>query len=225
MGRRLFEAVVGVILIIVAIVLAFLFQQNYARGVELQSLPVPLAGIPPYTMMSEEMFEWQDFPRALGGGYTTSLNQLTGRISNSFIPPGLPIPLVLVSSAGDFRMADLKLEMISIPVSPESAVGGQVRIGERINIYRLIPPPDSLSLTGPESLGKGNVTLIAEEVTVVNVLGKGGASVTTSETQREVSTAILVLAVTAEQRDAILKLLADTEQGAIMWVSLAPITP
>jgi hypothetical protein len=224
MGRRLFEAVMGVILIIVAIVLAFLFQQSYARGVELQSFPVPLAGIPPYTMLSEEMFEWKDFPRALGGGYTTSLDQLTGRISNSFIPPGLPIPLVLVTSAGDFRMADPKLEILSIPVSPESAVGGQVRIGERINIYRLIPPPDLESLTGPESLGKGNVTLVAEEVLLTNVLGKGGAAEKASSTSREVVTAILVLAVTDEQRDAILKLLAETEQGAIMWISLAPIT-
>lgn len=223
MGRRLFEAVMGVILVVVAIVLAFLFQQNYARGVELQSLPVPLTGIPPYTMLTEDMFEWMDFPRALGSGYASSLDQLTGKITNSMIPPGLPIPLALIVSTADFRLADPKLEILSIPVTPESAVGGQVRIGERVNIFGLIPPPAGVNLAGQDALGKGSVSLVAEEVQVVNVLGRDGTTERVTEGGKSVPTEILVLAVTTDQRDAILKLLAETEQSAVMWVTLAPI--
>lgn len=223
MGRRLFEAIMGIVLIIVAVVLAYVFQQSYARGVELQSLPVPVAVIPSYTMLSEDMFEWKDFPRALGDAYAVEMAQLVGRVSNSAIPPGLPIPLVMVTSASDFRLADPTLEILSIPITPPSAVGGQVRIGERVNIYRLVPPLQKLDSANTETQIGATVTLVAEKVTVISVLGDDGSTVGLSESGRKVSPAILVLAVTAEQKDGILKLIAETEKSALMWITLAPV--
>jgi hypothetical protein len=122
MGRRIFEAVAGIILLIVAFVAAYFFQQAYKSGVEYRALPVPLEDIPSYTVLSEEMFELKDFPSALIGGYAGALSQLVGRMSTSRIPAGLPIPLVLISAPEEYRLADPALEVLSIPVSASSTL-------------------------------------------------------------------------------------------------------
>jgi hypothetical protein len=223
MARRIFEAVVGVILLVVAFVLAFLFQQTYKQGVEYQSLPVPVAEIPPYTILTANMFELKDFPSALTGGYANSIAQLAGRISNTRIPAGLPIPMVLVSTPEDYRMADPALEVLSIPVTPASAIGGQVRVGEKINIYRLIPPGGNVVPTGSIDPISEQVTLIADNVPVVMVLGDDGSPAGLTSNGRTIPAHVLILAVTEEQRVAILNLLAEVESKAIMWITLAPV--
>jgi hypothetical protein len=223
MARRIFEVVVGILLLVVAFVLAFFFQQTYKQGVEYKSLPVPVTEIPPYSILTETMFVMKDFPSALTGGYAESLAQLTGRISNSRIPAGLPIPLVLVSTSENFRFADPSLEVLSIPITPPAAVGGQVRVGARVNIYRLIPPGEKVIPTGSKDPISESITLIAENIPVVMVLGEDGGPAGLSETGRVVPAHVLVLAVTPEQRDAILNLMAEVQDRALMWVTLTPI--
>ncbi len=223
MARRIFEAVIGILLLVVAFVLAYFFQQTYKSGVEYKSLPVPVVEIPPYTILTDKMFEMKDFPSALTGGYADSLAQLSGCISNSRIPAGLPIPLVQVSAIKDFRLADPSLEVISIPISPSSAVGGQVRVGERVNIFRLIPPGEQLIPVGATEPITDSITLIAENIPVVMVLGDDGGPAGLSETGRIIPAHVLVLAVTREQRDAILNLMAEIQHRALMWITLAPI--
>ena len=223
MARRIFEAVVGVILLVVAFVLAYFFQQSYKAGVEYRSLPVPVEEIPPYTLLTEKMFEMKDFPSALIGGYANTLAQLSGKISNSRIPAGLPVPMVMVSAAEDFRLADPAMEVISIPITPPSAIGGQVRVGERVNIYRIIPPGEQVIPIGSKDPILEPVTLIAENVEVVMVLGDDGSPAGMTGTGRMIPAHVLILAVTAEQRDAILNLMAEIHQKALMWVTLTPI--
>jgi hypothetical protein len=223
MGRRIFEAVAGIILLIVAFVAAYFFQQAYKSGVEYRALPVPLEDIPSYTVLSEEMFELKDFPSALIGGYAGALSQLVGRMSTSRIPAGLPIPLVLISAPEEYRLADPALEVLSIPVSASSTIGGQVREGDNINIYRLITPGSLFIPLGESEPVLEPVTLIAEKIPVVMVLGDTARSSGSSTGGQVVSAKILILAVTPAQRDAILNLMAELNGGAIMWITLAPI--
>jgi hypothetical protein len=223
MARRIFEAVVGILLLVVAFILAFVFQQSYRTGVEYQSLPVPIMEISPYTVLNNKMFEMKDFPRALAGGYATNLSQLSGRMANSLIPAGLPVPLVLVSSAGEYRLADPSLEVVSIPITPPSAIGGQVRAGERINIYRLIPPGANVIPIGSTQPINEPVTLIAKNIPVVMVLGDDGSPAGLTSTGHLTAAHVLVLAVSREELDAILNLMAETKQSAIMWITLAPV--
>ncbi len=225
MVRRIFEAVIGIILLVVAFILAFVFQQAYRTGVEYQSLPVPIAEISPYTVLNEKMFVMKDFPRALTGGYAASLDQLSGRMANSVIPAGLPVPLVLVSAATEYRLADPSLAVISVPITPSSAVGGQVRAGERINIYRLIPPGFRVIPIGSTDPISEPVTLIAENIPVVMVLGDDGSPAGLTSTGHLVPAHVLVLAVTPEELDAIMNLMAETKASAIMWITLAPVQP
>jgi Flp pilus assembly protein CpaB len=224
MARRIFEVVIGIVLLVVAFILAFVFQQAYRTGVEYQSLPVPIAEIPAYTVLESKMFEMKDFPRALSGGYATNLTQLAGRISNSRIPAGLPIPLALVNPPEDYRLAYPSLEMISIPITPPSAVGGQVLPGEKVNIYRIIPPGAQIIPIGSTDPLTEPVTLIAENIPVVMALGEDGAPVGVSSSGHPAVAHVLVLAVTKDELDAILNLMAETKQSAIMWVTLAPVS-
>jgi Flp pilus assembly protein CpaB len=214
MARRIFEAVVGVVLLVVAFVLAFLFQQAYKSGVEYKSLPVPIQEIPPYTILTDKMFEMKDFPSALTGGYASSVNQLTGNISNSRIPAGLPVPMVMVSRSEDFRLADPSLEVVSIPVSLSQAVGGQVKVGDRVNIYLLIPP-------GRDVVPVGETEPIMDPV--VMVLGDDGGPAGLTDTGRFIPAHILVLAVTQDQLGAILNLMSLLQHDGVMWVTLTPI--
>jgi hypothetical protein len=223
MGRRIFEAVVGVVLLVVAFVAAYLFQQAYKSGVEYRALPVPVEEIPPYVILTEDMFELKDFPSALIGGYANTLSQLVGRISNSRIPADLPVPLVLISAPESFRLADSSMEILSIPISPQSAIGGQVRAGERINLYRIIPPGAAFIPLGATQPILESVTLVAENIPVVMVLGDTGAAAGMSESGRSVVARVLILAVDDKQRDAILNLMAEINGGAMMWITLAPI--
>jgi hypothetical protein len=223
MARRIFEAVVGVILLVIAFVLAYYFQESYKAGVEYRSLPVPIAEIPPYTLLSESMFEMKDFPSALIGGYANTLSQLSGKMSNSRIPAGLPIPLVLVDSPANYRLADPAMEVLSIPITPSSAIGGQVRAGERVNIYRIIPPGEQVIPVGSTVPVSESVTLIAENVPVVMVLGDDGSPAGLSETGHMVPAHVLILAVTDQERDAILNLMAELRSKAMMWITLAPV--
>lgn len=223
MARRIFEAIVGIILLGGAFVLAYIFQQSYRTGVEDQSLPVPVSEIAPYTVLDDKMFVMKDFPKALAGGYATTLSQLSGRIANSVIPAGLPIPLVLVNSSEESRLADPSLEVLSIPITPPSAVGGLVRAGEKVNIYRIIPPGAQVIPIGSTTPISEPVTLIAENVLVVQVLGDDGSQAGTTSTGHLVQAHVLVLAVTNEQLDPILNLMAEIKGSAIMWVTLAPV--
>ena len=224
MARRIFEAVVGVILLVVAFVLAFFFQQSYKAGVEYRSLPVPIEEILPYTLLNEDMFEMKDFPSALIGGYANTLEQLSGMMSNSRIPAGLPIPLVMVSTPEDFRLADPSMEVLSIPITPPSAIGGQVRVGEKVNIYRIIPPGEQVIPIGSKDPISEPVTLIVENVPVVMVLGDDGSPAGMTGSGRMIPAHVLILAVTPEQRDALLNLMAEVKGKAMMWVTLAPIS-
>jgi hypothetical protein len=135
----------------------------------------------------------------------------------------LPVPLTLVNSAAEYRLADPSLEVVSIPITPPSAVGGLVRAGERINIYRLIPPGSQVIPIGSTVAISEPVTLIAEDIPVVMVLGDDGSPAGLTSTGHLVTAHVLVLAVNPEELDAILNLMAEIKQAAIMWVTLAPV--
>jgi hypothetical protein len=86
------------------------------------------------------MLAWRDFPRALiadQGDYATQPDELTGKITTSRLAAGLPIPARLVAIPSEFRLADADLEVLSLPVTPAIAVGGQIQIGDQVNIYYL----------------------------------------------------------------------------------------
>lgn len=140
MKQRLLNLLLAVVAIAAAVYGAGYWQRNYMQSVTLVQLPVPTNDIPPYTLLTASMFELLEFPRALveqGSGYVLATADLEGKISAGMLLTAQPVPARMAVSPEQFRLADPTLEVVSIPAEHVNGVGGQLRIGEWVNIYRL----------------------------------------------------------------------------------------
>ena len=202
------------------------WQKNYLAGVSTIQVPVPKADIPPYTLLSADLFEAQEFPRALTnqGGYVLSTDDLGGKISAGILLAGLPVPERMAVPSEEFRLANPALEVISLPADAVKAAGAQIHIGEAINIYCLKPAPkqEQQEAGSDAPVPKPEVVLVAR-VPVVDVLSDNGQPLSsgTDNTQTQ-PMKILVVAAPHETVQAILDAIALVEhEGAILWITLA----
>ena len=226
MKNRIFYLILALLALAAAVVGAVYWRANYLAGVTLVNLPVPRGEIPPYTLLEVEMFTVSQFPRALieqGGDYALALDDLTGQISTGILVTGLPVPHDLAVPPTQFRLADPALEVASIPVSPVNGVGGQVQVGERVNIYRLKRELETIeSETVLEEIAKekGEALLVAT-VPVVAVLSDQGLPAST-DPDEVLPMRILVVAAPPAVIDTILEAVAMSELGnELIWVTLA----
>jgi len=226
MKNRIFYLLLALLALAVAVVGAAYWRANYLAGVTLVNLPVPREEISPYTLLEVEMFTISQFPRALieqGGDYALALDDLTGQISTGTLVAGLPVPQDLAVPPTQFRLADPALEVASIPVSPVNGVGGQVQVGERVNIYRLkreIETIESETVLEEIAKEKGEALLVAT-VPVVAVLSDQGLPAST-DPDEVLPMRILVVAAPPAVIDTILEAVAMSELGnELIWVTLA----
>ena len=231
--KRILQIFLGLIALTAGIGGAWYGRTTYLESVVTVNLPVPQQDIEPYTLLTTEMLAWRSFPRALiahQGDYATQPEHLTGKIATSQLVAGLPIPHQLVVVSSEFRLADPNLEVISLPVTPEMAVGGQIKIGDRVNLYHLTAreeQPDFIpgkvvtdTLEIPSNQTITEIDLVAT-VPVVQVLSDEGVSET--ETGEEIlPLQILVLAASPDIITDILKAQASTTVGNNqLWITLA----
>jgi hypothetical protein len=133
-----------------------------------------------------------------------------------------------------FRLADAAYEVLSIPVEPVSAVGGQIRIGERVNLYQVLPEkivPENTNISTNDQ-PTYNVELIAKSILVVDVRNAQGVAAESNQKREDNSALggspqneqvqILTLAVKPEIVDLILNAVAvSKKQGGLLWTTLA----
>ena len=234
MKNRFFYLLLALLALAAAVGGAAYWRANYLAGVTLINLPVPRAELPPYTLLKAEMFTISQFPRALiddtGGDYALAQDDLSGQISTGILVAGLPVPRDLAVPPAQFRLADPALEVASIPISPVNGVGGQVHVGERVNIYRLkreletvesrLETIESETVLKETTREKGEALLVAT-VPVVAVLSDQGLPASTDPDQ-VMPMRILVVAAPPEVIDAILEAVAMSELGnELLWVTLA----
>ncbi len=232
--NRVTQFIIGLIAIALALGAGLYGRNLYTREVSTYQVPVPLGPIPAYTLLSADQFEIRDMPRALESlPYYQTLSSLEGLISTNPLPGGLPVPVVSALPVSEFRLAEAPFEVLSIPVEPVSAVGGQIRIGERVNLYQVSPlllAPDS----GPEkeSGQKFQVKLIAGSVQVVDVRNAQGVNAHSDQSSQNLASfdgspkneqvQILTLAVAPGAVDEILTAVAHAKkQGGLLWTTLA----
>ena len=126
--------------------------------------------------------------------------------------------------AAQFRYTDdPALEVVSFPVNPERAVGGQVQIGHRINVYGVRKTVGTNQAAQAELLAKG--------IPVVDVRAKQGEpanrAITASQLEQSAQVEagkplqILTVAVDPEAARQLVELAVDGEYE--IWVSLAPL--
>lgn len=234
--NRTAQFVIGLLAVLLAIIAGVYGRNVYLKEVSTYQIPVPVTDIPPYTVLNESMFQMRDMPRTMEAlPYYQSLADLKGQISVMKLVSGLPVSKASAVLSNQFRLADSPFEVVSIPVDPVSAVGGQIRIGQRVNLYQMVKESSSNSeQASTETDSDIQVTLIASRVLVVDVRtsqgvtagpgneeGKSNDGLSSGGKQVE-QVQILTLALLPEQVQTVLDAVAASKkEGGLLWTTLA----
>lgn len=233
--NRTVQFVIGLLAILIALGAGFYGRNQYLEAVSTYQVPVPVKDIPAYTVLTLDMFQMHEMPRTMESlPYFQTIKELEGKISAVSLPAKLPVPSANAIPVASFRLAARDDEVLSIPVEPVSAVGGQIRIGERVNLYQVAPEKPDTTSTGSPSNDQPvfQTNLIAGNVLVVDVRTSQGVSADISRQGTENSALnsspqteqvqILTLAVKPEAVSLILNALATSKkQGGLLWTTLA----
>ena len=235
--NRTVQFVIGILAVALALGAGFYGRNAYLKEVSTYQIPVPVAAIQPYTVLSEGMFQLRDMPRTMEAlPYYQSTADLKGLITTTGLAAGLPVARSSAVLPAQFRLADAAYEVISIPVEPVSAVGGQIQIGQRVNLYQVIQDKQTENTSannGSADSSSFKVEQIAGKVMVVDVRtsqgvsagpgseeGKSAAGSTTNQQVEQVQ--ILTLALEPELVQKVLDAVAASKkQGGLLWTTLA----
>jgi Flp pilus assembly protein CpaB len=233
--NRTVQFVIGLLAAVLAVAAGIYGRNVYLQEVSTYQIPVPVADIAPYTLLTENMFVMRDMPRTMETlPYYQSLEDLSGQISVVKLPGGLPVSQVSAVPPAQFRLADAAYEVVSLPVEPVSAVGGQIRIGQRVNLYSMAQEEgrDEAS-TDSSAERKIRVEQIASQVLVVDVRTSQGVSAGPGSAEDRSSggmagsqaveqVQILTLALAPEQVQKVLEVVGSSKkQGGLLWTTLA----
>jgi Flp pilus assembly protein CpaB len=236
--NRTTQLVIGLLAVLLAIVAGVYGRNTYLKEVSTYQIPVPVEDIQPYTVLNESMFQMRDMPRAIEAlPYYQSIANLEGMISVAKLPAGLPVSKASAVSPAQFRLADAAFEVISIPVEPVSAVGGQIRIGQRVNLYQMVKEDNAnANQTNPVTGSESGIQVeqIANKVLVVDVRTSQGVPAgpnnaeskssgsLTSGSQALEQVQILTLALAPDQVQTVLNAVAASKkEGGLLWTTLA----
>jgi Flp pilus assembly protein CpaB len=234
--NRIVQFIIGVIAVFVALGAGYYGRNLYLKEVSTYQVPVPISAIPAYTVLNADMFQMREMPRMIESlPYCQSIQDLTGKISAVALPADLPVAQANAVPIEQFRLADAAFEVLSIPVEPVSAVGGQIRNGERVNLYQVIAEktdPEKSHISANDQLAF-KVEHIIGSVLVVDVRNAQGVAAESNQKSADNSALggnpqnkplqILTLAVKPEAVDIILNAVAvSKKQGGLLWVTLAP---
>lgn len=238
--KRLWMFLVAVLCLLVALGAGFVANAQYEALVATTELVVPATEIPPYTVLTPAMLTTRVFPAPVANEpvYRT-IADATGKMTRIPLAPQRPIYTDQAVPARAFRYTDDdRLEVVSFPVAPEQAVGGQIKIGQRITIYRIAlarapqtvnAKPELLLATSPAA-----VDILATNITVVDIRTTGGATLnpppkTTKDGQpqqqqqtQERPLTILTVAVAPEIARDIVRLMGELKDTYTLWLSLTP---
>ena len=238
--RRLFPFLLALLALAAAVVAGLVAETQYETLVATTELVVPAAEIPPYTLLTSELLTTRVFPAPLAYEpvYHT-VGDAVGKLTR--VPLGAARPIYTdqaVPPAGFRYSDDPRLEVLSFPVSPEQAVGGQIKPGHHINLYRVVLATAPAGV-GPQLLlqtSPAAAQVLARDVAVVDVRSSGGASVgpapRTGSSGTGLTSApsapsdkpltILTVAVPPAVAEQIVRLMGETHDKYLLWVSLTP---
>lgn len=202
MRTRIVTLIIGLLSLAAGAFAATYAYREYNRLVATADIVVPAAPVPPYTRITPDVLKVRQVPRPLlqEPVYQTA-EQLVGKISTVPLIPDEPVYLAYAVSLAQFRLSsDPQLEVVSFPVDPAQAVGGQVRAGSRINIYRAAVrrPSEAAASSTPVGFGElsravsttlSAVEVLASYVQVVDVRGGRGEPVRALGTTGDPATA------------------------------------
>ena len=244
---------IGLVSLLIALAVGWFAETQYQALVATTELVVPAIEIPPYTIVVPEMFKTRAFPAPMANEpIYRDASEVSGKISTITLKPDQLVYRDQLVPPRQFRYSDdERLEVLSFPIKPEQAVGGQIKPGQRVNIYRLVlqTAPNASVVASPDpkvwlaAPGAG-VELLQGDVLVVDVRSTQGSPIApapkvqtktseaatyeaadtdTSNTSRPLT--ILTVAVAPEAGRDILRLAGESHVASryLLWVSLAPL--
>ena len=218
---------------------AYRFYYSLVTTANVVTVSVP---VPPYTLLTPDMLEEKTVPRGiLDEPVYRSPEELAGKVTTTALAPGQIVYRHQAVPPAAFRYTDdPTLEVVSFPVDPARAVGGQVRIGHRVNVYRVLrlktpalPEGEAIPLA---ALKGAEAEVLAEAVPVVDVRSRSGepagARTAPSEIERSARPdrqqqrplQILAVAVDHATAEKLVELAVEEEGDYELWVTLAPLT-
>jgi len=221
--KRKTQILIALIALLLAAGTGLYTYRTFAGMVTTAEIVSPAMTIPAGQLITRDMLTSKTVPRPLLGEdiYTTP-EELAGRVALVPLRPGMAVYRQFAVPPEEYRLIeDPSLEVVSFPVEPHRAVGGQVQPGHRVDIWRL-------------SKEEG-ARLLVEGALVVDVrAGSGqpyarqpqavpGKPDTSSSSSSGVALQIITIAASREVVQAILGLLAE-KGNTELWVSLAPLT-
>jgi Flp pilus assembly protein CpaB len=246
-NRRTWLLLVGAVALIAAAgagLCAYRFYDSLVTTAEVVTVVAPL---PPYTLITPDLVRERTVPRSLleEPVYRTH-EELVGRVTSMALVPGQIIYHHQAVQQAHLRYTDdPSLEVVSFPIDPSKAVGGQVRIGHRINVYRvqeLDSDPSTLwSQLGNETVivadplrARGAAAeILAEGIPVVDIRARqgepAGLPAAPSEMERTAQTSqvrplqILTVAVAPRTAQRLVELAVEDQAAFEIWVTLAPL--
>jgi hypothetical protein len=227
--NRPIQFAIGLVALVLALGAGF-----YGRNAHLKEVSTVLP-IAPYTMLSPDLFSLREVPRAMQTlPYFQNPEEMSGLISTVQLPAGLPVAKSLAVMPESFRLADVEFEVVSIPVEPVSAVGGQIHIGQRVNLYQMMDGESEPAATDKsKSEQRLQVKQIAAGILIVDVRSSQGLAADSLQDQEQESaslsgsqqveqTQILTLALPPDQVQEVLRAVAIAKkQGGLIWTTLA----
>ncbi len=242
-STRRWQLLAGILALAAAVVAGQYAYSQYNQIVS--TAPVPVAAVPiaPYMLITRDMLQLRNLPRPLmAEPIYTRPDELAGKIATQALMPGQIIYHHQAVPPQSFRLAPPDLEVVSLPVSVEQAVGGAIRNGSRVNLYRMVTDPSLVQggLARTQAISSttfSDVKLLAENVPVVDVREKTGgpatqdsspqpaSSGTDSRPSQRVPIQIVTVAVRHELAQEIVRLMGEAGTAVKFWLTLAPVTP
>jgi Flp pilus assembly protein CpaB len=183
--RKRWPLLAGLLALLAAVAAGQYAYTQYNQIVSTAPVPVAAVPIPPYTLITADMLHSRNLPRPmLAEPIYTEASDLVGQMTTQALVAGQVIYRHQAVPPQAFRLASPDLEVISVPVATEQAVGGALRIGSRVNLYRIVT---DLSLAqaglsrGQGATAPGNASITMTQFSEVELLAEGAPVVDVRE--------------------------------------------